>query len=158
MFELIFPPVLSKIYLQTFATELTLIAVLTIVIAVVLLVVLIMIAFRRRPHSRTGLLQHHLLTPFHHPHRASEASPTATVLEMLRRDLEEASEAYSTGQLNKKEFDERVSDIKRTLEDLKHFGEITSTIKNCKMCAAEIAKEARFCDRCGAQQDQQPLD
>jgi len=155
MFERIFPPGLSKVYLQIFATELTLIAVLTVVIAVVLLAILLMLAFRRRPHSRTGLLQPHLPTPFHHADYASEASPTATVLEMLRRDLEEATAAYSAGHLDKKEFDERVSDIKRTLEDLKHFGEITSTSKNCKKCGAEIAKEARFCDRCGAQQDQQ---
>jgi len=153
MFESICPPGLSSVYLQIFATELTLIAVLTVVIAVVLLAILLMLAFRRRPHSRTGLLQHQLPTPFHHTQYASEASPTATVLEMLRRDLEEASAAYSAGHLDKKEFDERVSDIKRTFEDLKHFGEITSASKSCKKCSAEIAKDAKFCDRCGAQQD-----
>jgi hypothetical protein len=153
MSELICPPGLSKIYLQVPGSELTLIAVLTVVIAVVLLGILLMLAFRRRPHLRTGLLQHHLPTPFHHTGYASEASPTATALEMLGRDLEEASAAYSAGHLDKKTFDERVSDIKRTFEDLKHFKEITSPNKNCEKCSAEIAKEARFCDRCGAQQD-----
>ncbi|MBS7622561.1 zinc ribbon domain-containing protein [Candidatus Bathyarchaeota archaeon] len=153
MFESNYPMSFSGVYLQI-ATETSLIAAITMVIAVSLLSIVLMLAFRR-PSLSGGLTHRDLLTSFHETYSPIGSSPTATALEMLRMDLEEAAAAYSAGYLNKEKFDERITDIKRSLEDLKHFSEATATTKNCVKCSAEIAKEAKYCDRCGAQQDLQ---
>ncbi|MEM4251186.1 MAG: zinc ribbon domain-containing protein [Candidatus Bathyarchaeia archaeon] len=154
MFESNHPLSFSGVYLQM-ATETSLIAVITVVIAVCLLGIVLMLAFRRSSVGG-GLPRQDLPAPFQETYSPVGSSPTATALEMLRRDLEEAAAAYSAGHLNKEKFEERITDIKRIFEDLKHFGEATATSKNCVKCSAEIAKEARYCDRCGAQQDLQP--
>ena len=140
-------------YLQIFITEFMLIAVVGIVIAVVILFVVIMIVLRRRQQSRIGIHPpSHLPTFLHHTQSPTESSPAATVLEMLGRDLEEASAAHAAGHIDRREFYERMAEIRGTLEDLRHFGELTSRSKKCSNCDAEIAKEAQFCDRCGTKQ------
>jgi uncharacterized protein with PIN domain len=134
-----------------------LIAVVGIVIAVIVVLVVIVIILRRRSHLRLGAYQPHHFPLFpHHAQSATASSPTGTVLEMLRSDLEKTSMEHTAGYIDKREFYDRIAEIRKTLEDLRHFGELTSKNKNCSSCGAEIAKESQFCDRCGAKQQQGP--
>jgi uncharacterized protein with PIN domain len=83
---------------------------------------------------------------------SADGSPIATVLEMLRRDLEDLSIAYSSGHLKKRNYQERVVEIKKTLQDLKELREIIPETKKCNRCNTEILRDASFCDRCGTKQ------
>jgi hypothetical protein len=157
MLESIYHLRLLVIYLQVFTTESMLIAAVGIAIAVVVVLVVIVIVLRRRPHLRLGAYQPRHLPMFpQHTQSMTESSPTGTVLEMLNRDLEETSMEHAAGHIDRKEFYDRIAEIRKTLEDLRHFGELTAKSKNCSGCGAEIAKESQFCDRCGAKQQQSP--
>jgi hypothetical protein len=132
----------------------TILPIIIIVVVVVALIIMAMLILNRRPtpksnsHPRGSNLR---IYPYD-IHMSTEGSPIATVLEMLRRDLEDLSIAHSSGRINKKEYQERVTEIKKTLQDLKELREIIPETKKCRICNNEILKNASFCDRCGTKQ------
>jgi len=153
MFELTCPLNLAEVHLQISPmNNITVISVAAISIAVVLVGVMLVLVLRMRNRPEAGFHIHHLhsippLSP-----NSGQTSPTNTVLEMLQKDLDDASASYSAGLLSKKDFDDRVAEVKKTLEDLRQLTEIAPKNKKCNGCGAEIETEAKFCDRCGAKQ------
>jgi len=153
MFELTCPLNLAEVHLQISPmNNITVISVAAISIAVVLVGVMLVLVLRMRNRPGAGFHIHHLhaippLSP-----NSGQTSPTNTVLEMLQKDLDDASASYSAGLLSKKDFDDRVAEVKKTLEDLRQLTEIAPKNKKCNGCGAEIETEAKFCDRCGAKQ------
>ncbi len=144
---------MASTYLQTFTPDVTLLALVGVVVTVVTVGVIILLAVRRRPQSRFGSQPvHQPPVLLQHPQPTAEMSPTVTVLEMLKRDLEEAAAAHSSGALTGTELNSKVSEIRKTLEDLRQFREVAPKSKSCSGCGAEITGEAKFCDRCGAKQ------
>jgi uncharacterized membrane protein len=150
---------LAGILLQ-FSPEITLLLAVAIVAVIVVVIVIVLLLLRRRTHPASGLhaSQHHGPMFLHPTQSSSESSPTSTVLEMLRTDLDDASTAYASGVLDREEFDKRVSEIRTTLDDLKQIREVAPPpapkSKKCNNCGAEIPVESQFCDRCGARQPQ----
>lgn len=146
---------LDKNYLQIpeFSTSNIILAIIVVVVVVVL-IIMSMIILNRRP-SRKSNYQPRGLDYKNYPynmHVGAEGSPIATVLEMLRRDLEDLSIAYSSGHLKKRDYQERMTEIKKTLQDLKELREIIPETKKCNRCNNEILRDATFCDRCGTKQ------
>ena len=147
---------LDKIYLQTldFFDYSTILPIVIIVVVVVALIIMAMLILNRRP-SRKSNFHPRGLDYKNYPyemHMSSEGSPIATVLEMLRRDLEDLSIAHSSGRINKRDYQERVVEIKKTFQDLKELREIIPETKKCVRCNTEILRDASFCDRCGTKQ------
>ena len=147
---------LDKIYLQPldFFDYSTILPIIIIVVIVVALIIMAMLILNRRP-SRKSNFQPHGLDFKNYPYNmytSSEGSPIATVLEMLRRDLEDLSIAHSSGHINKRDYQERVVEIKKTFQDLKELREIIPETKKCVRCNTEILRDASFCDRCGTKQ------
>ncbi len=125
-----------------------------IVVVVVALIIMAMLILNRRPTRKSNFRPRgsNLTNYPYDMHMSAEASPIATVLEMLRRDLEDLSIAHSTGHINQKEYQERVTEIKKTFQDLKELREIIPETKKCNKCNTEILRNASFCDRCGTKQ------
>jgi len=146
---------LDKNYLQIpeFSTSNIILAIIVIVVVVVL-IIMSMIILNRRPSHKSNF-QPRGLDYKNYPynmHVSAEGSPIAIVLEMLRRDLEDLSIAYSSGHLKKRDYQERMTEIKKTLQDLKELREIIPETKKCNRCNNEILRDATFCDRCGTKQ------
>lgn len=146
---------LDRIYLQIpeFSTDDIILAIIVIVV-VVTLIIMGMLILNRRPSHKSNLRPRGLDFK-NYPydmHMSADGSPIATVLEMLRRDLEDLSIAYSSGHLKKRNYQERVVEIKKTLQDLKELREIIPETKKCNRCNTEILRDASFCDRCGTKQ------
>ena len=153
----------DKIYLQIseFSTDNIILAIIVIVVVVVL-IIMSMILLNRRPSHKSSYsaralssYQPRRLDFRNYPYNmymSGEGSPIATVLEMLRRDLEDLSRDYSSGHLKKKDYEEKMTEIKKTLQDLKELREIIPETKKCNRCNTEILRDATFCDRCGTKQ------
>ncbi len=125
-----------------------------IVVIVVALIIMAMLILNRRPRRKSNF-QRRKLDYKNYPyemHMRGVGSPIETVLEMLRRDLEDLSIAHSSGNINNKDYQEKVVEIKKTLQDLKDLREIIPETKKCINCNTEILKDAMFCDRCGKKQ------
>lgn len=147
---------LDKIYLQTldFFDSSVILPIIIIVVVVVALIIMAMLILNRRPNRKSNF-QPRGLDLKNYPYdmyMSSEGSPIATVLEMLRRDLEDLSIAHSSGRINKRDYQERVVEIKKTFQDLKELREIIPETKKCVRCNTEILRDASFCDRCGIKQ------
>lgn len=147
---------LDRTYLQTldFFNYSTILPIIIIIVVVVALIIMAMLILNRRP-SRKSNFQPRRLDFKNYPYdmyTSSEGSPIATVLEMLRRDLENLSIAHSSGNINKRDYQERVIEIKKTFQDLKELREIIPETKKCARCNTEILKDASFCDKCGTKQ------
>jgi hypothetical protein len=146
---------LNNNYLQTLDFDIsTILPIIIIVVIVVALIIMAMLILNRKP-TRKSNFQSRRLDLKNYPyymHMNTEGSPIVTVLEMLRRDLEDLSIAHSSGRINKKEYQERVVEIKKTLQDLKEIREIIPETKKCSRCNTEILRNASFCDRCGTKQ------
>ncbi|WP_455369417.1 hypothetical protein [[Eubacterium] cellulosolvens] len=145
----------NKNYLQIdFSDVSTILPIIIIAVVVVALIIMAMLILNRRP-SRKSNFQPRGLDFKNYPYNMymnTEGSPIATVLEMLRRDLEDLSIAHSSGRINKRDYQERVVEIKKTLQDLKELREIIPETKKCGRCNTEILRNASFCDRCGTKQ------
>lgn len=147
---------LDKIYLQTldFFDTSVILPIIIIVVVVVALIIMAMLILNRKPNRKSNF-QPRRLDLKNYPYdmyMSSEGSPIATVLEMLRRDLEDLSIAHSSGRINKRDYQERVVEIKKTFQDLKELREIIPETKKCVRCNTEILRDASFCDRCGTKQ------
>lgn len=147
---------LDKIYLQTFDffDSSVILPIIIIVVVVVALIIMAMLILNRRPNRKSNF-QPRRLDLKNYPYdmyMSSEGSPIATVLEMLRRDLEDLSIAHSSGRISKRDYQERVVEIKKTFQDLKELREIIPETKKCVRCNTEILRDASFCDRCGTKQ------
>lgn len=146
---------LDKIYLQILGFDnSTILPIIIIVVVVVALIIMAMLILNRRPRRKSNF-QPRRLDLKNYPYDMyshSEGSPIETVLEMLRRDLEDLSIAHSSGHINKRDYQERVIEIKKTFQDLKELREIIPETKKCIRCNTEILRDASFCDKCGIKQ------
>jgi len=159
------PMNLAAILLQ-FSPDITLLLAVVIAVVTAVIIVIVVLLLRRRTHPRVGshVFQHHDPMFLHPTQSFSEGSPTSTVLEMLKTDLDDASKAYASGLLGREEFDKKVSEIRTTLDDLKQIREVAPPSPTsarsplapksmiCNRCGAEIPVKSQFCDRCGAKQ------
>ena len=144
---------LARISLQLNIDYFTLTLASILIAGIVIVILVIALLYRRRSRPKSGFhIPDHLPMLMTYPH-SGEASPTTTVLETLRRDLEETSAAHLSGLLTRKDFEERIEEIRKILDDLRQFSDATSKHKKCSNCGTEIAKEAQYCDKCGTKQE-----
>ncbi|MGQ9543794.1 MAG: zinc ribbon domain-containing protein [Candidatus Bathyarchaeia archaeon] len=145
------PSILVIGAIQTLIPETTLLILILIMVVAVISVAVALILLRRRSHRGYYPTSYPIL-PQPEPQPIVEGPPTATALEMLRRDLEEVASAHSSGLMNVKDVKSRLLEIRRSLEDLRQYMKIVKKTKTCNSCGMEIEVEAKFCDRCGAKQ------